>query len=150
MTLSAPIKFFRAHPVCCLVASAFLLLAGCGEAGPTIVPVTGVALYKGQPVANLHLDFFPETGRPSWAMTDANGHFKLNYTKEEDGAVVGKHKVCVQYRPSSVQAELDMLAGKLQKPAGLDEILTKYGNVETTTKTVEITPETREIQLTLD
>lgn len=126
------------------------MLTGCGEAGPTVVPVTGIVLHKGQPVPNLHLNFLPETGRPSWGATDAAGRFKLNYTTDEDGAVIGKHKVFVQYKPSTMQAEMDMLAGKLQKPAGLDVILSKYGDMEKTTKTVEITAETLEIELVLD
>ncbi len=151
MTLSAPTNFPGFRRLSCV---AFVLLlaatAGCGEAGPTVVPVTGVVLHKGQPVANLHLHFLPENGRPSWGATDPTGRFKLNYTTDEDGAVVGKHKVFVQYKPSSMAAELDMLAGKLQKPAGLDEILSKYGNMETSTKVVEITPQTREIELVLD
>ena len=127
-----------------------VVVTGCREAGPTVVPVTGVVLHKGQPVPNLHLHFLPENGRPSWGATDPTGRFKLNYTADQDGAVVGQHKVFVQYKPSSMEAELDMLAGKLQKPAGLDDILSKYGNMETSTKVVEITAETREIELILD
>jgi hypothetical protein len=126
------------------------LVTGCGESGPTVVPVTGIVLHKGQPVPNLYLNFVPETGRPSWAASDAQGRFKVNYTAEQDGAVVGKHTVVVQYKPSSMEAELEMLAGTLKKPAGLDEILTKYGNEGTSTKTIEITPDTREIELVLD
>jgi len=115
-----------------------------------VVPVTGVVLHKGQPVPNLYLNFIPETGRPSWGMTDTTGHFKLSYAPEQDGAIIGKHTVVVQYKPSSMEAELQMLAGKLQKPAGLDEILAKYGNGGTSTKTVEISKDTREIELVLD
>lgn len=149
--MSAPTNISFAR----IVGNAILLLslalfAGCGEAGPTVVPVTGIVLHQGQPVANLHLHFLPENGRPSWGATDSTGRFKLNYTSDQDGAVVGKHKVFVQYKPSSVAAELEMLAGKLPKPAGLDMILSKYGNMETSTKVVEITPQTREIELVLD
>lgn len=129
---------------------ALTVVSGCGESGPTVIPVTGVALHQGQPVPNLFLNFVPESGRPSWGATDENGRFKLNYTTDQDGAVVGKHRVVVQFKPSSMEAELEMLAGKLKKPAALDEILNKYGNEGTSTKTVEITPQTRELELVLD
>jgi hypothetical protein len=126
------------------------MISGCGPGGPTVVPVTGVALRGGKPVANLYLNFVPETGRPSWGVTDEAGRFKLNYTDDQDGAVVGKHKISAQFKPATAEAEFQMMAGKLQKPPELADILAKYGSLETTTKTVEITAETREIELTLD
>ena len=69
------------------------VLAGCGDSGPKIVPVTGTLKYKGQPVTNATLWFQPETGRPSWGQTDEQGHFTLNYDRGHEGAVPGKHKV---------------------------------------------------------
>jgi hypothetical protein len=87
---------------------------------------------------------------PQLEQQNGTGHFKLNYSPEQDGAVVGKHKVSVQFKPATVQAEVEMIAGRLSRPPELNDILTKYGSLETTTKTVEITPETHEIELTLD
>src|SRR5437870_5117851 len=76
-------------------------ITGCGDSGPTIVPVTGTLTYKGKPVTNAVVDFMPENGRPSWGATDADGRFKLNYDREHDGVLVGKHKVWVKMRPTT-------------------------------------------------
>src|SRR5438552_6400617 len=87
----------------CLTWGASVLLfvvAGCND-GPKIVKVTGILTYKGQPVANAILQFLPEHGRQSWAQTDDRGQFKINYDQHQDGAVVGKHKVWIQFRPST-------------------------------------------------
>src|SRR5437763_14936732 len=80
-------------------AALLLLVAssGCGPSGPAIVPVTGTLTHKGHPVPNAMVFFFPEggKGRPSQGPTDAEGRFKLSYTSEQDGVMVGKHRVWV-------------------------------------------------------
>ena len=87
--------------------AALLLVAaimGCGDSGPTIVPVTGTLAHKGHPVSNVYIFFMPAdgNGRPSQGPTDADGRFKLNYTNEKDGVMVGKHKVWIgRPRPST-------------------------------------------------
>ncbi|MSU78725.1 MAG: hypothetical protein EXS16_11610 [Gemmataceae bacterium] len=83
-----------------LCAAPFLLgfLSGCGG-GPKFVPVKGVLTFRGTPVPNVILDFYPETGRPSWGQTDAEGQFALECDKENTGAVVGKHNVFARMGP---------------------------------------------------
>src|SRR5207247_10952611 len=79
-------------------------LTGCGGGAPAIVDVEGTLTYKGQPVPNVYIDFHPENGRQSWGLTDDQGHFKLNYDRQHDGAIVGKHKISIRAntgRPSS-------------------------------------------------
>src|SRR5688572_18827196 len=71
-------------------------LAGCSK-GPNIVPVTGQVTRDGKPVAGLMLNFMPEDGRPSWAITDAEGKYELQYSKSYEGGLAGKHKVFVGY-----------------------------------------------------
>ena len=88
------------------------LVAGCGGDGPTIVKVTGRLTYKGQPVTNAILQFQPEYGRQSWAQTDAEGRFKINYDRQQDGAVIGKHKVWVEIRPTTPAEQEAAMLGK--------------------------------------
>ena len=50
----------------------------------------------GQPLEGAIVRFEPieaEEGRSSFATTDAQGHYELQYTKDKMGAVPGKHAV---------------------------------------------------------
>src|SRR5436309_602832 len=87
-------------------------LAGCGTGAPKVVPVTGKLSYKGKPVASALLNFLPENGRQSWAVTDEQGRFKINYDEQQDGAVVGTHKVWIEYRPNSQSEQEAVMVGK--------------------------------------
>ena len=63
-----------------LLANVVLLsaIAGCG--GPKVVPVKGIAMYQGKPVANLILHFSSSDGRTSTGMTDEIGHTRTGST----------------------------------------------------------------------
>ena len=71
-----------------------LLLAGC-ETGPALAPVEGTVTLDGNPVQGAEVEFEPtgEGGRPSVGITDANGHYELDYTMKEKGALLGEHIV---------------------------------------------------------
>jgi hypothetical protein len=140
----------RFHLVCAACLVFVVGLSGCGSDAPKIVPISGTVTRNNQPVPNLYLNFMPDTGRPSWGVTDSEGRFKLHYDRDYDGAVVGKHKVFVQFKPGTVEAELEMLAGKLKQPPELEAILEKYGSEQTTTKEVEITKADTNFVLELD
>jgi len=71
---------------------------GRGPGGPTVVPISGTAIRGGPPVAGIELSFHPETGRPSWANTGAAGRLTLSYSRDRDGAVLGRHRVTVRGR----------------------------------------------------
>src|SRR5438132_13614211 len=71
-------------------------IVGCGRGGPEIVPIEGTVTTTGEPVPNLRIYFVPTDGRPSWAISDQNGHFVLDYDADHDGAKVGTHTVFVQ------------------------------------------------------
>jgi hypothetical protein len=130
-----------------LAGSCFAI--GCGKSEPGVVEVTGIVTRNGKTVPDLYLNFVPETGRPSWGMTDDTGHFKLKYTKEQDGAQVGTHKVWVQVRPRNPKEEANM-SERIAKSPELDAILKKYGDRKTSPLQVEITSETHQIELKLD
>lgn len=134
-----------------------LLLAacvGCGGSGPTIVPVTGTLTYKGKPVPNALVFFLPENGRPSQGPTDAEGHFKLSYTNEKDGAVVGKHKVWVSSRQTTkpttkAEQEAAIMGKKLPLARDMTAFFEKYSQ-KNSTKEYVVEKNTREINLDWD
>lgn len=105
-----------------------IALAGCSsDSGPKVIPVTGVLTYKGKPVTNAYIEFIPNHGRTSWAQTDAQGRFKVNYDRERDGAVVGTHKVYVRMRPTSAaEQEAEMTGKKVPMSKEMAEFFDKY------------------------
>jgi hypothetical protein len=126
-------------------------LTGCK--GSNIVKVNGVLTYKGTPVKNARLQFLPENGRQSWAETDEQGRFKVNYDAQQDGAVIGKHKVWIEPRPMTVAEKTAIQEGReLPMSNELREFFDKYGADKTPLVAVEITREhaSKELRLDLD
>ena len=136
--------------------AALLLVAaimGCGDSGPTIVPVTGTLAHKGHPVSNVYIFFMPAdgNGRPSQGPTDADGRFKLNYTNEKDGVMVGKHKVWIgRPRPSTrAEQEAAMMGKKLPMARDMAAFFDKYSQANSKVEVV-IDKNTRELKLDWD
>ena len=77
-----------------VVATAILLLAGCNQRPPT-APVTGVVLYKGKPLTHGSIMFQPDAGPPGRSVIGSDGTFTLWTFEENDGAIVGRHRVRV-------------------------------------------------------
>ena len=81
-----------------LTLAAFAGLAGCGGGGskdrPNLAPAAGVARFKGAPVADAMVTFYPEKGPAAQGKTDAKGAFTIKYNGQL-GAVIGKNKVTV-------------------------------------------------------
>jgi hypothetical protein len=128
------------------VALLLAALAGCNE-GPNVVTVSGILTYKGKPVTNAFVDFVPEDGRPSFGETDAEGRFKLIYTRKLDGVLVGKHKVSVRMRPETrAEQEAIMLGKRPRMSKELQEFFDKY-SAEKSKIVVEIDDKTRELVL---
>ncbi len=122
------------------------LLVGCGQGGPTIVPVEGTLTYNGKPVPNLRVYFQPTEGRVSWGDTDSQGKFRLDYDEDYDGAKVGNHKVYV-VDASTLDPTIQQPGGK---PPEYGPILAKYGNIEITPLTIEIKKAVYDLELKLD
>jgi len=127
-----------------VVTIAFVVLGGCNS-GPPIAPVTGVLTYKGKAVPNVHLEFIPEQGRPSWGLTDAAGRFALEYDRDNKGALVGKHKVYAKMGPFGANVSGE----RPDTPKELAELFDKYSATNSTV-VVEIAANTREIKLAWD
>jgi hypothetical protein len=82
----------------CAVAFLAAAISGCGQGAnnPTVYPVTGTVIYKGQPVADAIVAFQGEEGtKLATGRTDAEGRFELTTYEPGDGAVPGKHHASV-------------------------------------------------------
>jgi hypothetical protein len=132
-----------------LVLLVSVLAAGCG--GQRLVTVTGTALRHGKPVPNLVINFAPEKGLRSYALTDQNGRFNMVCTNGQEGVLAGSHKVWVQPHVAGSKEDKDRQKrlAMLRNDPELAQILQKYGKPETTPLTVEA-KEDQEITLTLD
>lgn len=78
-----------------LLASVLCLVVGCGRGTPRTMPVNGVVIFQGSPLADADVAFTPTGGRPATGRTDAAGRFTLTTFKTNDGAVIGQHVVTV-------------------------------------------------------
>lgn len=61
-------------------------------------PVRGAVTLDGEPLAGARVTFQPANGRPSAAVTDDAGRYVLRYSREENGAVPGRHAVTIATR----------------------------------------------------
>lgn len=92
-------RFFESLASACAVM--ILGLAGCGgglERLPT-ASVTGTVTCNGKPVDSIIVLFEPlgsgEAGKQGYAVADADGNFTVSTYGNNDGAVIGKHRVRV-------------------------------------------------------
>lgn len=139
-------RFLNSRKQAGLLAAALLMTAavGCGD-GLKLVPVEGKVTLGGEPLAEADVIFQPENGRPSMGTTDAQGHYKLVYTNEKDGALPGTHKVVITtyVEPDSDYEAPDRRAGRPER------VPAKY-NFETTLQT-ELSPDTSDpVDFTLE
>jgi len=72
------------------------IVSGCGGGadGPELGRVTGTVQLDGEPLEGAVVTFSPvEGGRGSSGVTDASGTYSLNYTHDQQGAILGEHEV---------------------------------------------------------
>lgn len=131
---------------CGLSCAALVFALGCG--GPKVVKVSGTVSAGGKPIPSLTIHFVPETGRPSWGLTDENGRFTLEYDNKLQGALVGTHTVWVQWRPRSPQEEMNPKLAN--RPAESAAIQAKYGTQGKSPLKVEITRAVEDLEIKLD
>ena len=87
---------------CSVLLLALLSVYGCG--GGNIAPVTGTVKLDGQPLEGANVTFWPmdaKTDRPSGGVTDSSGQYRLMYTADEPGALIGQQKVEISTAVSS-------------------------------------------------
>lgn len=70
-------------------------LVGCGDGGPELVAVSGKVTLDGKPVPNAIVTFNPTGagGSNSLGKTDAAGNYRLEFSQEKKGALVGEYAV---------------------------------------------------------
>lgn len=78
-------------------------LTGCAGEPYPLAPVSGMVTLNGQPLPKARVGFEPmrtgeglNAGPGSYAETDDEGRFTLISLQQEEGAVVGKHRVWIR------------------------------------------------------
>ncbi len=75
-----------------------MMLAGCADDGPKLVPVAGRVTLDGQPLSNGSVTLRPEAGDSNWEQPtgsiDADGKYVV-YTQRKPGAPPGKYRVVI-------------------------------------------------------
>ena len=70
-------------------------VAGCSDGRPTRVPVSGQVLIDGKPLTRGDVRFISAVGRAAQGSLDNEGRFHLTCYEENDGALLGTHKVSI-------------------------------------------------------
>jgi hypothetical protein len=129
---------------CALLIAGVVVFAatiGCTKSGPDIVPVSGVVTRNGKPVPYVTVYFQPTSGRPSLGNCDAEGRFKLGYTREQDGAKVDTHSVYVVHFGEAAGGP---------PPPDFKQIYAKYGTPELSPLKIEIKKRESNLEVKLD
>ena len=122
---------------------ALLLLPACAPSQPTgdvmkTVSASGKLTLNGAPLEFYQVMFFPTGGRPAAGITDAEGKFVLGTNEADDGAMVGSHKVAVNWvGPPSTDPNEGVMEFSSPPPPTV-EIDPKYTNPETSGLVVEV------------
>jgi hypothetical protein len=83
-------------PTILILFVSVFLISGCQNKGEKVIPVTGTITQKGQPLADVRVEFSKiDTGAMSFAETDTQGHFTLIHAHGKSGAEAGKYRVSV-------------------------------------------------------
>lgn len=90
--------------VACGSLVVLLFAAGCGDDGPERGNVTGKVTLDGEPLEGADLEFQPKEGSPSYGTTNDDGKYKLMYTRDKKGAMVGEHTVKITTSTTATDA----------------------------------------------
>lgn len=87
-------------PVLCrlfLSIACLMFVSGCGSSGPQLGTVSGTVTLDGKPVPGALVTFISKEpdGTSSYGKTDSNGKYRLEFTTESSGAMVGAHDVTI-------------------------------------------------------
>jgi hypothetical protein len=92
-----------------LILPALLLTgSGCGESGPTLVPVNGTVTLNGKPLEGAEIAFIPDPGNkaglPALDVTGPEGNYKA-MSLNRSGVVPGKYKVIITKMPTASKSD---------------------------------------------
>lgn len=107
------------------VTAAFCV--GCGAGGPEVADVTGTVTLDGNPVPGAAVTFHPEAagGSPSYGVTDDQGKYKMMFTMDRSGAMLGKNWVEIEV-PKLSKSEIEEMKANGQTPPPRLQIPKKY------------------------
>ncbi|HJZ57151.1 MAG TPA: hypothetical protein VKE74_19430 [Gemmataceae bacterium] len=130
-----------------LAVALILALSSCR--GPDLVGASGRLTYKGKPVPSTYVIFQPkeEGKRASTGLTDDDGNFTLDFSRQEKGVLRGEHSVSLRYY-ISVEEELHKIPPKASKE--LKAVIEKYGDPKTSGLNYEITRDGQFIEINLE
>ncbi len=133
-------------PLALLGLALLLLAAGCAG---DLVSAKGRLTYKGQPIPSTYVMFQPkeEGKRASSGLTDDEGNFTLEYSRQEKGVLRGQHKVFLRYYVS-VEEELGKIPPKASKQ--LKALIERYGDPASSPLQYEITKNGQFIEMNLE
>lgn len=130
-----------------LLLVAPLLLAGCGEGGPVLVPVSGTVTLNGKPLEGAELTFVPDPTNtqvtPGADVTGPEGNYKAMY-QARSGLAVGKYKVIVSKKAATQPLpEVFKEDPSMASMAGMtkETLPAAYGDASKTSFSVEVPPE---------
>jgi hypothetical protein len=132
-----------------LIACGLLIAAGCSDEGPELAEVTGKVTLDGQPLRGVNLVFKPQGGSPSYGTTDANGEYRLYFTRNKTGAMPGSHTVEISSLKLSKEEIAEMKASGQEVPDTVD-LPRKYSTAGTLTAEVQRGRNTIDFELTSD
>ncbi len=115
------------------------IMAGCSDGRPLRVPVSGRVMIDGKPVEYGFVQILPENDRPAIGKLGPGGKFVLGTFEDDDGCVLGNHKVTV------IANESEGFAGKAQRWHAPK----KYINPASSNLRVEITKATNDLLIEL-
>lgn len=113
----------------CLLAMGMIGVAGCGQKGPHLVPVSGLVTLDGEPLASAAVAFEHTGGlNNATGVTKDDGRFELAIHKMGKGATPGPHRVQISRSESGASAKITWISPK------------KYAAFETSGLSVDVTP----------
>jgi hypothetical protein len=128
--------------VCCLAAG-FLLLSGCGKAGPSVI---GTVLLDGDPLPSGWIRFVPVDGTPG---PDAGGVIEEGQYGVSKGLTAGRYRVEIHgTKESTSRKERDPLTPSDLVAAEIELIPAEYNVKSKLIRTVEAGANTLDFALT--
>lgn len=99
-----------------LLAVVLMMCPGCGgNSGPELAEVTGTVTLDGQPLPRINLQFVPDTpgGSPSYGGTNADGQYRLAFSQDQTGAMLGRHRVDITVQDPEVDDNGNLVPGQV-------------------------------------
>lgn len=125
------------------------LVIGCGPDGPEVVDVQGKITKGGQPVPFVVIHFWPDKGRLSSGRTDAEGNYRLSFSRQiPNGAVLGGHTVYFTMEQGSINQPTNPRDSKYHPE--MVEILRTCGTMQSSPIHVEVTPDSEQLDIEID